>query len=125
MFSGSLEIEGAVRGDVVAQVGDENAQVRIQNSGEVTGEVRAPVIVINSSIRGNVFSSQRVELAAQAVVHGDIHYQVIEMAKGAQINGNLVYTGAVSASDATAGAVADGSLGAELSRDDRVKVEAS
>ena len=95
-FSGSLEVEGTVHGDVIAAEGCDTAQVRVQNSGKIIGDVCAPVVIVNSSIEGNVHSSKRVELAPQAVVCGDIHYQVIEMVKGAQINGELVYTNEVS-----------------------------
>ncbi len=91
-FTGSLEIEGEVNGNIVADEQGDGAQVRIQNSGRVNGDVCAPVIIVNSAINGNVYSSSRVELAANAVVCGDVHYQVIEMVKGAQINGGLFYT---------------------------------
>ncbi len=91
-FSGSLEIEGVVRGNIVVEQGNESAQVRIQKSGEVFGDICAPVVIVNSSVEGNVYSSKRVELAANAVVCGDVHYQIIEMVKGAQVNGGLLYT---------------------------------
>ena len=90
-FSGCLEIEGVVRGNIVAEPGCEVSQVRIQNSGQVHGDVCSPVVIVNSGVEGNVYSSTRVELAANAVVHGDVHYQIIEMVKGAQINGGLLY----------------------------------
>ncbi len=90
-FSGFLDVEGTVRGDIVANEGDDQAQVRVINGGEIIGDVCAPVVIVNSEIRGNVYSASRVELAADAIVCGDIHYQAIEMVKGAQINGGLVY----------------------------------
>lgn len=91
-FSGCLEVEGIVHGNIVAEPGCEVSQVRIQNSGEVHGDVCAPVVIVNSSIEGNVYSSKRVEMAANAVVHGDVHYKIIEMVKGAQVNGGLMYS---------------------------------
>ena len=96
-FSGCLEVEGVVRGNIVAEADCEVSQVRIQNSGEVYGDVCAPVVIINSSVEGNVYSSKRVEMAANAVVCGDVHYQIIEMVKGAQVNGALMYTSEASA----------------------------
>lgn len=94
-FRGTLQVEGCIEGDVVAadDAGDET-QVWIQNQGEVNGDICAPVVIVNSTVRGNVYSSSRVELAANAVVAGDIHYQVIEMVKGSQITGGMVYAGA-------------------------------
>lgn len=91
-FRGCLEIEGVVRGNIVVEPDCDNAQVNIQNSGQVYGDICAPIVVINSTIEGNVYSSKRVEMAANAVVHGDVHYQIIEMVKGAQVNGGLLYS---------------------------------
>lgn len=91
-FSGCLEIEGTVVGNIIAEPSCETSQVRIQNSGQVKGDVCAPVIIVNGQIEGNVYSSKRVELAAKALVCGDVHYQMMEMVKGAQINGGLMYT---------------------------------
>ena len=91
-FSGCLEIEGTVLGNITAEPSCEKSQIRIQNSGQVKGDVCAPVIFVNGQIEGNVYSSKRVELAAKALVCGDVHYQMIEIVKGAQINGGLMYT---------------------------------
>ena len=111
-FTGCLEIEGEVNGNIVADDQGEGAQVRIQNSGQVNGDVCAPVVIVNSLINGNVYSSSRVELASNAIVHGDVHYQIIEMVKGAQINGGLLYSpaseGAVAGNKAPEPALDDG-----------------
>ena len=88
-FSGNLEVEGIVRGNIVA---DNDARVRIMEKGLVEGEVTAPNIVINGRVVGNVHSNKHIELAANAVVEGNVHYKLIEMVKGAQVNGNLVFS---------------------------------
>jgi len=102
-FTGCLEIEGVVRGNIVVEEGCDVSQVRIQNSGAVHGNVCAPVVIVNGSIEGNVYSSKRVEMASNAVVCGDVHYQMIEMVKGAQINGGLMYTNATPETSASSG----------------------
>lgn len=91
-FSGNLEIEGVVRGNIVADEGVDSAVVRVQPSGEVYGDIVSPAVIINSTVKGNIYSSKRVELVERAVVTGDVHYQVIEMVKGSQVNGNLLYS---------------------------------
>lgn len=91
-FSGNLEIEGVVKGNIVAADGVETAIVRVQPSGEVYGDIVSPTVVINSTVKGNIYSSKRVELVEQAVVTGDVHYQIIEMIKGSQVNGSLLYS---------------------------------
>lgn len=89
-FNGNLEIEGTIRGNIIAGAGKE-AFVRILQNGRVEGEIKAPVVVINGSVCGDVYAGEKVELAAQAVVDGDVHYKLIEMAMGAQVNGNMVH----------------------------------
>lgn len=94
-LTGNLEIEGTVRGNIIA-LGE--ARVRVMEQGLVEGEITAPKIVINGHVIGDVHSSKHVELAANAVVEGNVHYQLIEMVKGAQVNGNLVFSGETKAS---------------------------
>lgn len=89
-FSGTLDIEGVVNGDVVA-AGSSDALIRVRENGCVNGDVRAPKIIINGKINGDVYSSDHLELASRAEVNGNVHYQEIEMVKGAHVNGNLVH----------------------------------
>lgn len=91
-FSGNLEIEGKVRGGIIA-AGGGDASVRVLENGEVEGDINVPSVIINGVVKGDVFSSNHIELAAKAKVEGNAHYNLIEMVKGAQVNGNLVYNG--------------------------------
>lgn len=88
-FSGTLMIEGHVKGNVYAT--DDNAQARVLESGKIAGEIRVPSLIINGHVTGDVFSSKHIELAAKAAISGNVHYVLIEMVKGAQVNGKLVY----------------------------------
>jgi len=90
-FSGTLMIEGHIKGNVYAMDAD-NAQARVLESGKVEGEIRVPSLVINGSVTGNVYSSKHIELAAKTVINGNVHYALIEIVKGAQVNGSLVYS---------------------------------
>lgn len=92
-FSGNLEIEGLVKGNIFAKEGSD-ARVRIMEKGLVEGQINVPTIVINGTVKGDVYSGKHVELAAKAEVSGNVHYNLIEMVKGAQVNGSLVYNGA-------------------------------
>jgi cytoskeletal protein CcmA (bactofilin family) len=89
-FSGNLEVEGRITGNVVAEEGAD-ARVRILPDGRVNGDVRVPVVVINGHIEGDIYSSNQIELADKAVVEGNLHYALIEIEKGAQVNGNFVH----------------------------------
>ena len=90
-FSGSLDIEGVVRGNIVAQSG-KDAVVRIVDKGRVEGEIHAPEIIINGEIIGDVHSTKHLELASKARVQGNVHYKLVEMAIGASVNGSLKHT---------------------------------
>lgn len=87
-FSGGLHIDGKVKGCVIAQ-DNSNAVVRISDHGVVEGEVRAPHVIINGEVMGDVYSSEHAELAAKASVTGTVYYNLLEMVMGAQVNGSL------------------------------------
>lgn len=92
-FSGGLYVEGAIHGKVLADDGSA-AVLTIAEDGRIEGEVRAPVVVISGQMTGDVYASERVELAANARVQGNIHYKVVEMAAGATITGRLIHADA-------------------------------
>ena len=93
-FNGNVEVEGCVKGDIAA-LDLEYGVITVLADGVVEGQIRAPNIVINGKVEGDVVSGSHVELAAHAMVTGNVHYHLIEMVKGAQVNGNLVYSGEV------------------------------
>ncbi|WAT15408.1 bactofilin family protein [Xanthomonas fragariae] len=98
MFSGGLYVEGRILGKVIAEDGA-SATLTVAEQGSIEGEVRAPVVIINGQLTGDVHAAERVELAANARVQGNVHYQVVEMSAGAQLTGHLIHA-------ATAGATA-------------------
>ena len=106
-FAGVLEIEGRVNGNIFA-VGDEQAVVRVLQGGHVHGNVSAPLIVVNGTVTGNVHSTDHAELAPRAVINGDVRYNLLEMSKGAQVNGRLLFNGGLPESGTAAGESADG-----------------
>ena len=93
VFTGGLYVEGAIHGKVCAEEG-EKAVLTISVDGRVEGEVRAPVVVVNGTMVGDIHATERVELAEHARVQGNIHYKVIEMAAGAMITGRLIHADA-------------------------------
>ncbi|MEO0443136.1 MAG: polymer-forming cytoskeletal protein [Pseudomonadota bacterium] len=99
-FSGNLMIEGTIKGNIYA-ASDSNAHARVLDKGLVEGEIRVPTLVINGIVNGDVYSDKHIELAAKAVVNGNVHYSLIEIVKGAQVNGNLVYKASNSVSKST------------------------
>lgn len=91
-FSGGLYVEGRVIGKVSAGDADK-AVLTVSEQGVVEGELRAPIVVINGQLVGDVHAD-RVELLGQARVQGNVHYKVVEMAAGAVLTGRLVHVDA-------------------------------
>lgn len=89
-FAGGCHIDGTVRGNVSAEV-DSNSALSVSEDGHIEGGVTVPYVVLHGIVRGDVFASQRVELGPTARVIGNVYYNLIEMAIGAEINGKLVH----------------------------------
>ncbi len=91
-FSGGLHIDGKIKGNISAESGSK-AVLTVSEEGRIEGDVRVPNLVLNGAVQGNVYASERVELASHAKVAGNLYYSLIEMAIGAEVNGNLVHEG--------------------------------
>jgi cytoskeletal protein CcmA (bactofilin family) len=89
-FTGGLHVDGKITGNVVAEAGTD-AVLTVSELGRIEGEVRVPNLVLNGAVVGDVHAGQHVELAPQAKVTGNVFYRLIEMAMGAEVNGNLVH----------------------------------
>jgi len=90
-FTGGLHIEGTVKGNVYAE-NDGRSLVSLSDQGTIEGEVKAPYVLINGVVIGDVHGGEHVELSAKARVTGNVYYNLIEMAVGAEVNGKLVHT---------------------------------
>ena len=89
-FEGGCHIDGTVKGSVSADP-ERSSVLSIAEDGGVEGGVMVPYVVLNGIVRGDVYASQRVELGSTARVIGNVYYNLIEMAIGAEINGKLVH----------------------------------
>ena len=89
-FSGDLEIEGRVIGDAISNSTDKT-KIRLLEQGIIEGTINAPHVIINGHVKGDIYASKMLELSNKAIIEGNIHYNVIEMSKGAKITGSLLY----------------------------------
>lgn len=89
-FSGGLHVDGRIRGKVMAEEGAD-AVLRISEVGSVEGDIIAPRVIINGTVHGDVYASEHLELAQKASINGNVYYNLIQMAMGAAVNGNLVH----------------------------------
>ena len=72
-FSGELIIEGKVKGNIYAE-DDSEALIRVAENGSVEGEICVPSAIVNGLVQGDVRAAIHIELAAKAVVVGNVYY---------------------------------------------------
>lgn len=88
-FEGGLHLDGKIEGHINA-IADDVSTLTVSKTGEVTGDIRVPNVIINGVVEGNVYATNRLELSHDAKVHGNVYYNLIEMAVGAEVNGKMV-----------------------------------
>lgn len=88
-FSGGLHVDGHIKGNVSAEQDGQSALI-VSENGNIEGEVRVPNMIVNGTITGDLYASQRVELASDARIHGTVYYTMLEMAMGAEVNGQMI-----------------------------------
>jgi cytoskeletal protein CcmA (bactofilin family) len=89
-FMGHCHVDGIVKGNISADLESESL-LTIVGDGTIEGGVKVPYVELNGIVRGDVIASQRVKLGASARVIGNVYYNLIEMAIGAEINGKLIH----------------------------------
>ena len=89
-FEGWCHVDGTVNGNITANP-DTDSHLSISENANVDGGVTVPNVQLNGIVRGDVYASERVELGPKARVIGNVYYNLIEMAIGAEINGKLVH----------------------------------
>lgn len=89
-FTGGFLVDGRVIGNVKA-VGDDQAMLSVSERGSVEGTVIAPHVLLNGTVHGDVYATERVELGPKSRVIGNVQYKLIEMSIGAEVNGKLIH----------------------------------
>ena len=89
-FEGGCHVDGTINGNVSADTESDSA-LSVSEDANIKGGVTVPYVVLHGIVRGDVFASKRVELGPTARVIGNVYYNLIEMAIGAEINGKLVH----------------------------------
>jgi len=98
-FTGVLKVDGHVEGDIIST--DDSATLILDEQGLIEGEVRVPhKIMINGTVKGDIYAQGKIYLHSQAEVIGDVFYNLLEMEVGAIINGRMMREDAGSDTDA-------------------------
>lgn len=88
-FSGALSVDGSVEGNLFSD--DPDSTLILGEKGHIIGDAHAANLYANGRIDGNVVASKKVELHPKARINGDVHYNLLEMAVGAGVNGKLMH----------------------------------
>ncbi|MFK8027625.1 MAG: polymer-forming cytoskeletal protein [Gammaproteobacteria bacterium] len=89
-YRGGLHIEGKVQGDLIAESNEKTVLI-VSEKGRVEGDVKGPVVILNGTIEGDVYSTATLEMAQHAKVKGNVYYKLLEMEVGAEVNGSLIH----------------------------------
>ena len=89
-FSGGLHLDGTIVGSVSAE-DNESSVLVVSERGCIEGDVSVSFAVINGTVKGNVYASEKLELSGKARIVGDVHYNLLEMASGAEVNGKMLH----------------------------------
>lgn len=89
-FTGGLHIDGKIEGNISAAESS-GSVLTLSDQGSIKGDVRVPNVILNGLVRGNVYAEEHIELALNARVIGNVYYNLIEMAMGAEVNGSLIH----------------------------------
>lgn len=89
-FSGGLHLDGKIVGNVSSEDSDGSVLI-ISDTGRIEGDVSVSYAVINGEVIGNVYVSEKLELSGRARITGNVHYNLLEMASGSEVNGKMVH----------------------------------
>ncbi|MBI4990074.1 MAG: polymer-forming cytoskeletal protein [Rhodocyclales bacterium] len=86
--TGVLRIQGDVHGDVSCDA-DSGGTIVVGKSGNITGSVKAPHIVVSGHVSGPLHSAESIEIQEGACVVGDAFYKAIDIHAGGVLEGTL------------------------------------
>ncbi|MCK5813087.1 MAG: polymer-forming cytoskeletal protein [Cocleimonas sp.] len=88
-FTGGFSVDGSIEGNLHSE--DPESTLILGETGHIIGDAHAANIYANGRIDGNVTATKKVELHPKARINGDLHYNLLEMAVGAGVNGKLMH----------------------------------
>ena len=89
-FDGGLHLDGKIIGNAIAENNGSSIFI-VSDKGRVEGDISVSYAIINGEVTGNVYASEKLELSGKARITGDVHYSLLEMASGAEVNGKMVH----------------------------------
>lgn len=90
IFRDGLHVDGEIYGNLTGAADDDRSTLTLSDRGKIVGDVHVANVIINGLIEGNVYANSRVELAEEARITGKVHYKLLEMSMGAEVNGEMI-----------------------------------
>jgi len=84
--SGHVRIAGRFKGDVHVQ-----GNVTVEQGAQVTGEVKADMVIVGGEVTGNISAVSRVELQSTGVLNGDLTAGSLVVAAGSRMRGQVEF----------------------------------
>lgn len=84
--SGHVRVAGRFKGDVSV-----DGNLAIETGAQLTGLVRASVVVVAGHLQGNIEGARRVELLDGGVIDGDVKAGALTVAAGSKMRGKVEF----------------------------------
>ncbi len=100
-FSGPVEIEGTIEGEIIAQ-----DRLVIGEAAVIKGKISGSEVIVKGDVQGDIIASKRLSLRRPSKIVGNVSAGVLSMEEGVSFEGkcSMVNTGARS-SDGKSGTV--------------------
>ena len=82
-INGLLRIDGKFKGTI-----ETDGKVLIGQSGEALTDIKARLVVVGGSVKGNIFATERVIFLSSGKIHGNIITPSLVMEEGVVFEGN-------------------------------------
>lgn len=79
---GNVRIDGSITGDIQAA-----GNVTIGVHGDITGEVKAQVIIIGGKVSGTIIANEKIVLESTSNLKGDLITKILVVEEGAVFDG--------------------------------------
>ena len=87
-FEGKMHVVGTIIGNINSE--SKGSLLILSEGALIVGDVTVNHLIVNGQIDGSVYVDGKVELFDKARINGDVHYSLLELPVGAEVNGKLL-----------------------------------
>lgn len=89
VFAGTLRVDGRIDGRITVADGKQGMLI-VSKGGIINGPVNVTDVIVDGTINGDIIAQEKVECRRNAFIRGEVHYQNINIAEGARIEGRCI-----------------------------------